>query len=271
MPALASTLLLLALGAAPASPAALARTAATLRKLAPVEFAAGDIPPSLRTPLQAFRTQLGALVREVAAEAPQGSDPASLEKVLLAALAGQGIKPAKKELWPGALLEVHVEAPAGHPALRSVSVRYSIPECGEDALLTLLRFEGGKWQPALEEQSGPLLKISDGFELLSLALSPADAEGEVLAITADHTPWCTSSWRRARYRIYRIPPAGKAALLKRAEEGSSSATLRSSSPRDLAGCSCRRSPRSSSTSRCTAAARSCASPSRATHCRGWRR
>jgi hypothetical protein len=138
-----------------------------------------------------------------------------LEKLLLAALAAQGLAPAAGDDSPGALSAVGVATPAGRPELRAVTLRWSVPLCGEDALLTLLRAGPRGWRPVLEERSGKLGKISDGLAGLSLVLSPPDAKGESLALTADFAPWCTSSWSTGRYRIHRLPAKGRAALLLR--------------------------------------------------------
>lgn len=214
MHALLSAALLLSLGAS--APAPLSHTAARLRALTPIEFAAGEIPSSWKGPLAAYRTQLAALVREVAAAAPAEVDAPGLKKRLLDALAAQGLAPVEGDTAPGALLEVRVLSPEGHGELRAVTLRWAVPQCGEDSLLTLLRLERRAWRPVLEERSGKLERISDGLADLSLVVSPPDPQGESLALTADFTPWCTSSWSTGRYRIYRLPAKGRAARLLRA-------------------------------------------------------
>lgn len=212
MHALLSAALLLSLGAAAPSP--LSHTAARLRALTPIEFGAGDIPAGWKRPLAAYRAQLSALVREVAAAAPSDSDAPALEKRLLSALAAQGLAPAGGDA-AGALSAVRVSSPEGHPELLAVTLRWAVPLCGEDALLTLLRVGRGAWRPVLEERSGRLGKISDGLAGLSLVLSPPGAKGESLALTADYTPWCTSWWSTARYQVYRLPARGEATPLLR--------------------------------------------------------
>ncbi len=102
----------------------------------------------------------------------------------------------------GDVIDLAVTAPA--PDLLAVEYTLNIP-CGSDALLLLFRFDG-QWRLVYERREDGYDSISSGLGSFQWSVSPPDARGRVLVLTASISPWCVSNWHGLEYRVERIDP-----------------------------------------------------------------
>jgi len=166
----------------------------TLQSLRAVH--AGDdetiVPPAARSLLTTAKQELRALA--VASLRNQPADPASAAAHLRQALL---MPEAPETPYGGLTTEVTT-----HGDAIAVVATFDIP-CGNDAVFYLFRHDGRAWNLVLDRERNDYDKISGAAGFLEYAVSAPDANGSLLVISVDVTPWCTSAWQSIRWRFDR--------------------------------------------------------------------
>ena len=94
----------------------------------------------------------------------------------------------------------HVDVtPAPGHADRVVAVlAFELP-CGSDSVLAVLRRAAAGFLPELVVRADDYASITEGRLLSDWSISPPAADGGFYLVTANASPWCTSTWRGIRY------------------------------------------------------------------------
>ena len=94
---------------------------------------------------------------------------------------------------------------ASQPDLIAVEVSQQVP-CGRDSALFLFRYQRDAWHLVFDRERAVNESIGDAADTLMFRVSPPDAHGSLLVLTADINPWCSSNWQMLRWRVDRINP-----------------------------------------------------------------
>lgn len=150
------------------------------------------VPPEARRLLKTAKAEL----RELATASLRGqlADPDAAAAHLHDALL---VPDVPETAYGGLAIDVTT-----HGDTIAVDAQFAVP-CGDDSALFLFRYDGA-WKLVLDRESNDYDEISGGAGSLAFDVSPPDANGSVLVISADVSPWCTSNWQALRWRVDRV-------------------------------------------------------------------
>lgn len=181
----------------------------TVRRLRVIEipekdFSPTEVVPSARPLLKTLKHQLRDFILEVltsSEDRPIDSD--AVRDSLAKALEAEGITLDADYSTYGSLADIRIEKPFPQRDLLVATVTLTLP-CGLDTSLYV--FERGitGWSLKLTHESNDYEEVNGGQEGLVWAMaSTGDADKYVLAL-AHHSPWCSSTWRSFRIRIFQL-------------------------------------------------------------------
>ncbi len=102
----------------------------------------------------------------------------------------------------GAIDDVTVERPAGHPSRLALVVELALP-CGSDGSFYVLEEQPqGAPRLVMAVEANGYVSISGGQLALTHRLSVPDEKGGWFAVVASASPWCSSAWRGIDYGVY---------------------------------------------------------------------
>lgn len=170
----------------------------------PVEGDAADsgrlewpVPDLLTETKSALRELVLAVVDELSGPA---LEPARLQAILAARLAGEGLAVDPLGGHVGTIAELSITRPPSNPDLLAVVSTLLVP-CGSDSSLLLLERRGRGYETALVAEEGAFDEVSGAAWSLQWAVSPRLEDGRWFLVTTQLTPWCTSNWRGRRTRL----------------------------------------------------------------------
>ena len=169
-----------------------------------------DFSPEAVDDLERFRSALRLVTDEVLARQAASVTADALEKELVSAFAGRGVRtppddaPGASEFALATFQGVDVEVPEDHPSLRVVRLHLGVHDCGGDTMFRVYRNDGRAWGPVLVDHAGRFKNIATGEIALKWAMTPSAPDGSFLVLIASQNPWCQSSWQTLRWRLYRL-------------------------------------------------------------------
>lgn len=79
--------------------------------------------------------------------------------------------------------------------------------CGDDTAFFVFRRERGVWTLVLDRENNDYETVAGAAGSFQYSISPPDARGARLVLTADINPWCSSSWQSLRWELRRLNPS----------------------------------------------------------------
>ena len=144
-----------------------------------------------------LRQSKDAALAVVAARLAEIDGPALDDEVLTRAVQA-ALDPGEPADSGASSPRVHVARPPGHTERVVVVLEFEIP-CGTDSVLAVMRRRGGVVAPELVVRADDYASISGGRLLSDWSMAPPAADGSFYLVTANASPWCSSSWRGIHY------------------------------------------------------------------------
>jgi hypothetical protein len=165
------------------------------------------VEPATGARIEAVKDRLRDFVQAIMACAPTSVEPEALAAAMTQRgdasvdTAPHAASPAPPDRH-GDLLAYEVSRVEAHPDMLAVVATLGI-KCGSDSMLMLYRRTAAGWRETMVRRAEPYREVKGGWQDLSFAVSPADAQGNWFVATVSTTPWCTSAWQGMPYALAR--------------------------------------------------------------------
>jgi hypothetical protein len=170
----------------------------------PNEMFPTEVPQAARPLLKTLKRQLRDLVSETLVSSEHGPiDSVAVRDSLVKALEAENITLDADHDSYGSLADIGIEKPFPQRDILVVTTSLTLP-CGLDSSLYVFERGTTGWLLRLTHESNDYEEVNGGQEGLVWVMVPTgDADKYVLAL-AHYSPWCSSTWRSFRMRIFQI-------------------------------------------------------------------
>jgi hypothetical protein len=180
------------------------RRALTALQAIPPDYT--NVPAESRPLVVEVKHRLRDVIVEIVS-APDGAPtaPDRLEAAVVARLEAEGVPlergTADGELGnPWDVTGVEIAYAPGHPDLLVAEATLALT-CADDTSLYVFERRDEQWALALCVESNDYEEVSGAACGLEYVVPPRAADGSWYLVTADIACWCTSNWKRVRYKV----------------------------------------------------------------------